>query len=190
MSQYPDNRGDGEDDLGSLGRPGSSGLGSLAQSARTKHLKQARGILLTIGVLTLLFNVILFFAAESIVRGQIQAEVRKAGPGKQFDQARLREFEETVIRENKVVAALTSVLGVVFIVLGLTVKQFPVPATAIGLVLYIGASVAFAVYDPESLGGLAIVIKIAFIVALVKSLQAAIAYQKEAAAAAAGEATV
>lgn len=189
MSSYPDDQPRYEDvpEIGRLGGPKPSGLGSLAQSARGKHLRQARGILIAIGVLTILANGAMFFLAESMVHDQIQKEVQKAGPGMVFDQAKLRDIEESEVRERKLVFGGTALLGVVFILLGSVVKQYPVPATAIGLVLYIGGNVIFAVLDPKSMGG-GIIIKIIIIVGLVKSLQAAIAYQRESqAAAAAGE---
>jgi hypothetical protein len=188
MSTFPNDPANRpiEPDLGRLGAPGSSGLGSLSQSARRKHLGQARGVLIAVGVLTLLVNGIFFFLAEGMVHDQIQKQVRAAGPQMAFDQAKLRELEESAVRETKLVSGATMALGAVFIVLGLAVKQYPVPATALGLILYIGAAVIFGLMDPTTLYQ-GIIIKVIFVVALVKALQAAIAYQKESQAAAAGE---
>ena len=50
-------------------------LGSLAQAARSKNLKQVRGILLAIGILTIVVNAIQFFMAEQL----IDAELKKRG---------------------------------------------------------------------------------------------------------------
>jgi hypothetical protein len=80
-----------------------SGLGSLAQSARSKNLKSARGILIAIGVLTVLVNGALFYFAPEMVRSQIQKEIGKAGPGN-VDQAKVKEVEDTAVRETRVVA--------------------------------------------------------------------------------------
>jgi hypothetical protein len=156
-----------------------SGLGSLAQSARGKHLNQARGILIVIGVITILFNGVFgLFLAPDIVRKEIQAEISKAGPRAVIDQAKVKEIEESEIRATQLIAGGTAFLGFVFIVLGLLVRQYPVPATALGLVLYVGSYVIFALLDPQNIYR-GIIIKIIIIVLLVKSLQAAIAYQKE-----------
>jgi hypothetical protein len=53
-----------------------------------------------------------------------------------------------------------------------------VPATALGLILYVGAFAIFAAMDPASIAQ-GIIIKIIIIVGLVKALQSALAYQKE-----------
>jgi hypothetical protein len=154
------------------------GLGSLAQSARSKHLNQARGILIAIGVLTVIANGVFFYLIPNMVRDEIQKEIRQAGPAVRFDPAKVKEAEDAGIRTARLVIGATLVLGIVFIVLGILVKTYPVPATALGLVLYIGSFVVFALLDPDNLKA-GIIIKIIIIVGLVKSLQAAIAYQKE-----------
>jgi hypothetical protein len=154
------------------------GLGSLAQSARGKHLNQARGILIAIGVLTVIANGVFFFLVPNMVHEEIQKEIRKAGPGANFDPAKIKEVEDSGVRTAQLVTGGTAVLGIVFIVLGILVKQYPVPATALGLVLYVGSFVVFALLDPQNISA-GIIIKIIIIVGLVKSLQAAIAYQKE-----------
>jgi hypothetical protein len=50
-------------------------LGSLAQSARLKHLQTARGLLIFIGIITILVNGYFLFTA----RQQLTDEVRKQG---------------------------------------------------------------------------------------------------------------
>ena len=153
-------------------------LGSLAQAARGKHLRQARIALIAVGILTIIGNIALFFLAESAIEEAIRRELSKAGPGMEIDHAKVNEFKAEQVRTAKLVAGGTVVLGVVFIALGVLVNRFPVPATVTGLVLYIGANVIFALLYPDSVRG-GWWLKIIIVIVLVKSLQAAIAYQKE-----------
>src|SRR5262249_13877366 len=58
--------------LGRLGQPSSQqGLGSLAQSARGQHLKQARNILIVIGILTAGANAVMM----ALVPQQVKQEL-------------------------------------------------------------------------------------------------------------------
>ena len=66
----------------------------------------------------------------------------------------------------------------VFVFLGISVYVFPVPCTVLGLVLYIGLIALAAVLDPTQIAR-GIIIKIVIIVAMVKSIGSAVAYQKE-----------
>jgi uncharacterized membrane protein len=153
-------------------------LGSLAQSARRSSLKQARIILIIIGVLTLALNLVLFFNAEKEVRQALEQEKQKAGPGVVFDPIQLKEAEEQILNVVKLVYGGTAALGVVFIVLGIAVYAAPVPCTVTGLVLYVAGIAVFAVINPANLlSGL--VVKIIIIIGLVKAVQAAAAYERE-----------
>jgi hypothetical protein len=69
-------------------------------------------------------------------------------------------------------------LGVVFIVLGILVRKYPVPITITALVLYVGAGAIFGLIDPKSLAA-GVVVKVIIILALVKSIQSALAYERE-----------
>jgi hypothetical protein len=159
--------------------PESSGLGSLAQSARGKHLKQARGILIAIGVLTIVVNAILFALIESQVKQEIDKEVKKVQTqGRIVDQAKRKEIEEQAVRLGQLMAGGTILLGVVFVVFGIIVNRYPVPVTILSLVLYVASGVIFWVLNPESIAQ-GIIIKVIIVVALIKAVQAAIAYQKE-----------
>src|SRR5262245_49467630 len=120
-----------------------SGLGSLAQSARGKHLKQARGILIAIGILMVLGQTAMYFVETAQVKGEIQKEIRAAGPDVVIDQADVREAEETVRRALLLVHGGAIALGVVFVILGIFVERSPVALTALGLVLYLGKEAVF-----------------------------------------------
>jgi hypothetical protein len=69
-------------------------------------------------------------------------------------------------------------LGVIFIILGVMVKSYPVPMTITGLVLYVLANAIFGLLDPAMLLQ-GVIIKIIVVVALIKAVQAALAYQRE-----------
>jgi hypothetical protein len=140
-------------------------LGSLAQSARKSSLGQARAILIVVGVLTLLLNIFLYSNVDNEV-----AKVRRENPGMVIDQ--------DAVKLVRLIYAGTAGLGAVFIVLGLAVYKAPVACTVTGLVLYVAGIAVFAVIDPQNLVR-GLIIKVIIIVALVKAVQAAAAYQKE-----------
>ena len=157
----------------------SSNLGSLAQSARAKQLKTARGIMIVVGILTVGVNGVLFATTRQRVDHAIQEELK--GPkarGFIVDQRILEESRQHAIVLNQVISGSATALGVVFVILGIMVYTYPVPVTVLGLVLYIGRAAVFGFIDPTLHWRKAWLIKIIIVVALVKSVQAAIAYQK------------
>lgn len=147
-------------------------LQHLGQQERIKSLKMARGILIFVGDVTLALNG--FFLANA--DKEVDDEVRKVSQGGSFI---VDEVEvEKVRKQVKFMYGAGAVLGAIFIVLGVMVMSYPVPCTVSGLVLYIGAAAGFAMISPESLLQ-GIIIKILIVVGLVKSVQAAIAYQRQ-----------
>ncbi len=158
---------------------GSSGLGSLTQCARKNQLKSARGILLGVGILTVIANLVFMALAESQVKEALDKEVQKVQQqGKIVDRHKLAEIQEHAIALTRLINGGAAALGVVFIVLGLIVNKYPVPITIAGLVLYVGATAVFAMINWETLVQ-GVIFKIIIIAALVKSLQSAIAYESE-----------
>jgi hypothetical protein len=88
---------------GSLGNMADS-LGSLAQSARTKQLKTARGILYFVGILTVVVNVAFVIFAEQVVNSQIDKEL--AGIDVQnmvVDQEALAKIRDQAVRSTQLV---------------------------------------------------------------------------------------
>jgi len=170
-SQQPDLQPAG---LAPLGK-----LGSLSQSARLKSLNSAKGILIVIGVLTVIFNGIQIPLARDQIHEAINREVQKLqGQGMIVDQSKVKEAEDTAMRIALLILGGFIALGVLFIVLGLAIKSYPVPITVTSLVLYL-AGAAFSFYlDPEFVG-FAAIIKIFIVIALVKAIQSAIAYERE-----------
>jgi predicted RND superfamily exporter protein len=158
--------------------PDDEELGSLTQGARRTSLKQARTILIVIGVITVLMNFVFLLGVEKEAKDVITAEKQKAGPGMQFDEAKLKEAEETIVRIARLIYAGTIALGVVFIILGVAVYKAPVACTVTGLVLYVAGIAIFAAIEPMSLVQ-GILFKIIFTIGLVKAVQAALAYERE-----------
>lgn len=132
-------------------------LGSLAQKARTNHLKSARGILIFVGVLTMIVNLVVLSFLDTLIQ--------KEAPGASPEEMQAIKDVAYVIQGGFVL------LGAVFVVLGLLVYRYPVVTTVLGLVLYVAGAV---------LSGLqGIVLKIVIIYFLFRAVQAAFAYQKE-----------
>jgi hypothetical protein len=175
-------------ELGRFGRPNSAGLGSLAQSAREKHLRTARRILIAIGVLMVLGQAAMYFLETSQIDAEIQKEIRQQGLQGQVTAEEIQEFKQESQRVLLVVHAAAMLLGAVFIVLGVLVEKSPVAITATALALFLGREVIFAVIDATNLYR-GIILKVIVIVVLVKALQAATAYQREQAAALYGDGT-
>ena len=151
--------------------PSLKPLGSLGQAARLKQLNSARAILVIVGVLTLAANAFMFSNAEREIDDAIGKEMQ---PGMVIDQEKRAE----IINVVRMIYGGACALGAIFIVLGILVKKFPVPATILGLILYLGGNAVFALLNPGSLAAGALV-KILVIIGLVKAMQAAFAYQKE-----------
>ena len=120
-----------------------------------------------------------YYNSENEVRALVDLEVNQGrAKGLQFDPASLAQESAKILGVVRLIYGASIALGVVLIVLGLLVKQFPVPATVLGLILYIGANAGYAFLNPASLIS-GIIIKILIVVGLVRAVQAAIAYQKE-----------
>ena len=155
---------------------------SLAQAVRSKELKQARNILIIIGILTVLANGFFTFQAKAEVDKEIDKQVAEArAKGLQVDQQKVQLVRESALRITYLVQGGGVVLGVVFIVLGLMVKSYPVPATILGLVLYLAGSAIFAYIDPMTLAQ-GIIFKVIVVVSLFASVKSALGYQRSLAA--------
>jgi hypothetical protein len=150
----------------------------LAQSARRTSLRQARIILIILGALNLLGGVVIIFMAEGMVRQSIEEEKRKAGPNVVFDPAEVKKVEEHQLRVVRLLAGGSALFGFLFIGLGMAVYRAPVACTVTGLVLFVGLHATAAAFDPmEIVRG--ILLKIIFLVCLIKAVQAALAYERE-----------
>lgn len=153
-------------------------LGGLAQSARTKEIRNARSILLVIGVLTLLLNGFLFSQAPNEVQVEIDKQIKELPAGQVADPEEVAALKDEWVRATRVIYGGGVAFGLGFIILGVLAPKHPVPCTIGGLVLYIGGYAIFGYLNPPSLTQ-GILIKIIIVSALFKAMQAAIAHQKE-----------
>src|SRR5205807_4687707 len=92
-------------------------LGSLAQSARLKHLNSARRWLIAIGIITMLVNGVQLAMARDLV----EQDIKKRG----MVIVNKDEFEKGLVIV-RLILAIPLALGALFIVLGLMVKSYPV----------------------------------------------------------------
>ncbi len=153
--------------------------GRLAEAARLTELRKVRGILVTIGVLTIIVNAIMLALIPSQVRDAVNKEVAKVrAQGDEADSEAVEEAVHTLMVANYLFTGVLLACGVIFVVLGLLVHRHPVPIVLTALVLYIALNVGLALNDPATVAKGAI-IKIIIVVALFKALQSASAYQRE-----------
>jgi len=138
----------------------------------SRELKVARRLLLLVGVLTILFNAILLFRARDSIR-QVMEDSNLT-----FDEEKLQQIEEDAMSRVVLIHGGQIGLGALFMVFSLLVKQFPAEVTVLSLVLYIGATFALVMFDPMTLQNEA-PIRIAFVVALVWAMMAAITYARD-----------
>src|SRR5262249_52734377 len=134
--------------------------------------KVARRILLIVGVLTILFNAVFLFRARDSIR-QVMEDSNLT-----FDEAELQQIEEDAMSSVALIHGAQIGLGVLFMIFSLFVKQFPVEVTVLSLVVYIGATFTLVLFDPTTLQTEAM-LRIAFIVALVWAMMAAITYARQ-----------
>ena len=103
----------------------SSNLGSLAQSARVKQLKTARGIMIFVGVLTIAVNGFLYANAHNEVEQVVQQQIRQVhAHGLVEQQASVAEFRHRITLFCQLIYGSAVAIGAVFIALGLIVYGF------------------------------------------------------------------
>ncbi len=154
-------------------------LGSLAQKARGKRLRSARTILFFLVGLTVVLNGIFLFLIPMMVQNELEKEIRDAGGYNRVDPAEVEQIRNERLLINYAITGGFFVLGVLFLIFGALVYRYPVAMTVSGLVLYLLATVIMLAVNPVALAGCGVVLRIVFIVALAKSVQTAIAYERE-----------
>ena len=119
---------------------GQSGPGSARQVAARRR----RNVLVIIGLIYIVMNL---FALIS-VHDRLQKEAADLqAKGQLIDHDKLA----AIVRASQVAAVGFMVLGVVFLLLGLTVRAYPVPITITAFVIYVATNVVIAIADPELL---------------------------------------
>jgi hypothetical protein len=71
-----------------------------------------------------------------------------------------------------------ALLGMLFFIFGLFVQKYPIPITITSLVLYVLATLIFALINPLTITG-GIIFKVIIVFALVRAIKAAFAYDSE-----------
>lgn len=178
-------RHDDEDDGG---RPRPK-LGSLAQKARGKNLRQARVVLFLAGVLLIAMALIDIGTFHSQFQKAVDKEIQKQGGAGmvQIDRGVLKQAEDNAFAIACVIDGAFLFVGLVFFVLGALVYRFPVPVTIFGLVLFLlalGAGLAIVAIggEPEDIAryvGSGWLLRLVVIIGLASSIKSAVAYEKE-----------
>ena len=162
-----------------------SSLGSLAQSARKKTLKNVRRTLIAIGIWTMLFNLVDFLAAPQIADQKFAVQNQGVQPGQPVDLVEVQEARDRFIRFHQAVDGALIGLGLVFVVLGLVVDFIPVPATVLGFALFVGANGVLLLLFPPDLAQINhrpfywYVVEICCAIFLFQAMKTARAYQKK-----------
>ena len=108
----------------------SGTLGSLSQTARLKKLNTARGILFTIGVLSLIVTGIDMATMRDQVKGLLDQQVREVqSKGMVVDPVKLQNLEDRAVHIGWLMDSGFSTVGALFIVFGFIIKKYPVPIT-------------------------------------------------------------
>lgn len=164
-------------------------LGSLAQKARGNQLKQARIIFFLVGGLTIVMNIFDITQIRPNFQKAVEKEIQKqGGPGMvQIDRAILQTEEDNAFLLGSAIDGAFILTGVVFLILGALVYRFPVPATIVGLVLYLltqgaGLLIVIAIGEPDFVKKYAssgLYFKIFIIIGLIASIKSALAYENE-----------
>jgi len=150
---------------------------SLARSAKKEQLKVARYILLLIGLLTIAWNGYEFSQIDRAVDLEVQKRINSLhAKGLVEDQVEVTQLRNRLARFIQFACGLMVAVGIVFVVLGMMVYAYPLSATILGLVIYVGSIALFGFLSPETLlqGALG---KIVFVVALAASVRTAIAWR-------------
>ncbi len=153
------------------GHSSAEPLGNLAQAARKKKLQSARWILIGIGILQVVFSLLLIVGAPQLA----DKEIRKLR-GQGIDVP--NEVRERAIRSIRLVNSIGLAAGVLFVIFGMAIYSRPVPITIASVVIYVGVNALFGMFEPNSLIR-GVLLKIIIVVALVRAVQTAIAFEQE-----------
>ncbi len=158
-------------------------LTPVQRAREQKHMnqiKQCRGLLVFVGVLTIALNGWQFYNSPVEAQQAVQAELAKVNlqPGQFVIPEKRLELEKFVLFFCRVVYGSLLAVGVAEILLAMIVTKYPVPATITAMTLYVLANVVILFLNPQAIASGAI-FKIIILVSLGKAIQAAFAYQRE-----------
>jgi hypothetical protein len=118
--------------------------------ARAQALKLARYVLLGVGVFSIIVNAVSYASIESRVDAQIKRSIDNMFPHARewIDKEKLAKARDSTVRGARQLAIAGIGVGTLFIVLGMLVTVFPATITSVSLALYVGDSIAIAVFEP------------------------------------------
>lgn len=165
---------------------GSPTLGSVSHSYRKKNfqkaIKEARQLLILIGVLIIVGNVFMTWLQWSDVEKAfdetIRQEERNLAPGMVIDRTKLGEARDVFYAGVYIVLGLMVAVGVILIALGMTVHLAPMPIAVSALAIYLGYHAILAVMDPTTIAH-GWLWKFLMIAGLFKVISSAKAYQND-----------
>jgi hypothetical protein len=156
----------------------ASSMASLSQAARKRQLRIARNILIFLGVVKIVISSYFFSAIDAKVNENVQQQVQQAlRRGKVLNKEEIAQAAQRAKYIERIIWGVAGILGGVFVFFGLMVKQYPVPITVLSLLLYLLATAIFGIIEPLSLMEV-LFFKIFAVFALIRSVQAAIAYKR------------
>jgi len=171
---------------GGLGSFQQSTLGSLSHSVRSKNLKSARVALVIAFIILLLQGGIAYGTLGWQADEYIKEELAHLPPGAVAAKD-IQAMKEAFIRVATLICLGIIGMAVIFLILAIFVKRFPLFCTVGGMILYIGYCLIrgyFIIIGNEQ-GGIFMAIfegwlwKLIIIIGLVKGIRSAVAYHHE-----------
>ncbi len=138
----------------------------------TKELKSARTILILIGVLQLLGGIYAVSTAKSDAETAIRNSIASKGATYRFDQEKFEEFFEEQKMMIYGIASVPVITGACFCVMAILIFRFPIGATLSALLLYLALQ-GYGLWLNDGEISKAYILKIFFLIALVKAFQSA-----------------
>jgi hypothetical protein len=145
-------------------------LGSLAQAVRWIELKRTQRILILVGLWTMAVNGFALFSLPN----QIERAIRQ----KQIAPNDVALFQRWATISGYLIYGLPALSGLLFVVLGCLIKQFPVTSIITSLVLYIFATAAISLLFPETMVQ-GLIVKLIIIYILIRAINTARAFRDQ-----------
>ena len=128
-----------------------------------KHIRSARFAIMVVAIITIIVSIVMWY--------MLQRDIDKASGNP------LMLINEKIVAFQKVAIASTFFVGLLFIGLFFWAKKNPFGASLTALIIYATSILVQAGMEPETLVK-GIIIKIIIILALVRGVQAGLAYKK------------
>jgi len=118
-----------------------------------------------------------FLRAEHQVERAIERQVQQLERrGLALDMKKVEQLKREAVRTTRRVNALAVGAAATFLVIGCYVPKYPVPATCLGLLGYLAGLALLVIIDQATMWK-GLVVNIVIVLALIRAVQAAIAYE-------------